>query len=115
VWHFLDPVSNIERQRSDAAYTRQGNRSPFVDRPEWVEAIYGPVFTLTASVSQGNVTFTWPAILPDAMKVLETSVDLVSWIPLSVTPTTQGSVKNATVTQPAGRAFYRLRLQPTAG
>ena len=33
-WHLLDPVSAKEQERNDAIEALQGNRNPFVDRPE---------------------------------------------------------------------------------
>lgn len=39
-WHRLDPVSDDERRRNDKVFAIQGNRNPFVDRPEFVEAVY---------------------------------------------------------------------------
>lgn len=39
-WHKLDPVSSKERNRNNAAYTFQGNRNPFVDRPDWVDSVW---------------------------------------------------------------------------
>jgi len=38
-WHVLDPVDATERARNDAVYTYQGNRNPFIDRPEFVSAV----------------------------------------------------------------------------
>ena len=35
-WHADDPVSDKEIERNDAVFDLQGNRSPFVDHPEWV-------------------------------------------------------------------------------
>jgi endonuclease I len=46
VWHILDPVSPEERVRNDRVFAFQGNRNPFVDRPEWVLAVYGNPFEL---------------------------------------------------------------------
>lgn len=40
-WHQLDPVSQKERDRNDAAYQYQGNRNPFIDHPQFVTAIWG--------------------------------------------------------------------------
>jgi len=40
-WHQEYPVSEVERRRNDLVYQAQGNRNPFVDRPEFVPAIYG--------------------------------------------------------------------------
>ncbi|WP_419813088.1 endonuclease [Bacterioplanoides sp.] len=40
-WHQLDPVSQKERDRNQAAFAYQGNRNPFVDNPQWVNVIWG--------------------------------------------------------------------------
>lgn len=40
-WHRSDPVADIEVKRNDAAFNIQGNRNPFVDHPEYAEAIWG--------------------------------------------------------------------------
>ena len=41
-WHLDDPVSTEERRRNDLIHDRyQGNRNPFVDRPEFVAKIFG--------------------------------------------------------------------------
>jgi len=40
-WHEADPVSASETRRNDIIYTDyQHNRNPFIDHPEWVEAIW---------------------------------------------------------------------------
>lgn len=41
-WHKQDPPDDFERRRNTVVYLFQGNRNPFVDHPEWVEAIFGP-------------------------------------------------------------------------
>ncbi|MFH1842981.1 MAG: endonuclease, partial [bacterium] len=40
-WHEEDPVDTKEQDRNDAIYTYQHNRNPFIDHPEWVDAIFG--------------------------------------------------------------------------
>ena len=40
-WHKMDPVSQHEIQRNNVGQKFQGNRNPFIDHPEWVEAIWG--------------------------------------------------------------------------
>lgn len=40
-WHTNDPVSAREIARNNAIYTRQGNRNPFIDHPEYVASIWG--------------------------------------------------------------------------
>lgn len=41
-WHQNDPVSAKETDRNNAVYLYQQNRNPFIDHPEWVDAIWGP-------------------------------------------------------------------------
>ena len=38
-WAAADPVSDAERLRNDAVFGLQGNRNPFIDHSEWVDAI----------------------------------------------------------------------------
>ena len=41
-WHEQDPVSQKELDRNEAVYeSRQGNRNPFIDYPEFVDLIFG--------------------------------------------------------------------------
>lgn len=39
-WHNDDPVDLVELQHSEAVFSFQGNRNPFVDHPEWVECVF---------------------------------------------------------------------------
>ncbi len=39
-WHNLDPVSQKEINRNNAAYTFQANRNPYVDHPEYVAQVW---------------------------------------------------------------------------
>jgi endonuclease I len=40
-WNAIDPPDANERRRNDVIYTRwQHNRNPFIDHPEWVDAIW---------------------------------------------------------------------------
>lgn len=39
-WHAQDPVSAWEKQRNEKIEDFQGNRNPFIDHPEWAEAIW---------------------------------------------------------------------------
>lgn len=45
-WHKNDPVSERERVRNNAIYARQKNRNPFIDKPEFVQAIWGAVLSV---------------------------------------------------------------------
>lgn len=39
-WHNNDPVSQKEIDRNNAVFSIQKNRNPFIDHPEWVNAIW---------------------------------------------------------------------------
>jgi endonuclease I len=40
-WNAQDPVSAREIARNNAIYTKQNNRNPYIDHPEYVQAIWG--------------------------------------------------------------------------
>jgi endonuclease I len=44
-WNDEDPVSRKEIDRNNAVYAIQGNRNPFVDRPEFVDQVFRPAPT----------------------------------------------------------------------
>jgi endonuclease I len=44
-WNEEDPVDDFERNRNEVVFSYQGNRNPFVDHPEYVNAIYNPTST----------------------------------------------------------------------
>ncbi|MGI6711062.1 MAG: endonuclease I family protein [Bacilli bacterium] len=39
-WHKEDPVDEFERNRNQVIYEAQGNRTPFIDKPEYVHLIW---------------------------------------------------------------------------
>lgn len=53
-WHASSAVADWERARNDAVCAAQGNRNPFVDRPELVTRVFGTV----AEAEAGNAE-TW--------------------------------------------------------
>lgn len=40
-WAHEDPVDDWERHRNDGGQKTQGNRNPFIDHPEYIDAIWG--------------------------------------------------------------------------
>ncbi|MFA7417476.1 MAG: endonuclease [Acholeplasma sp.] len=40
LWHNEDPVSQFEINRNEVIFTYQGNRNPFIDNPEYVDAYF---------------------------------------------------------------------------
>lgn len=44
-WHKDDPVDDYEMRHNDAVHAQQGNRNPFIDRPEYVNCIFEDICT----------------------------------------------------------------------
>lgn len=42
-WHELDPADDFEMNRNNIIYTWQMNRNPFIDLPDLVDYVYGPL------------------------------------------------------------------------
>ncbi len=72
-WHTADPVSAKETARNDAVHLIQGNRNPYIDHPEWVQAVWGtpeedtapPSFaglkSITGNSAAATITLAWDA------------------------------------------------------
>lgn len=72
-WHTQDPVSAREIARNNAIYARQNNRNPYIDHPEYVQAIWGsapssdtqapttPTNLTTSAITTSSVTLNWTA------------------------------------------------------
>jgi endonuclease I len=56
-WHEEHPVTNRDIYRNNTVYSLQGNRNPFVDHPEWANAIWGddPVSVSLSMTSSMNL------------------------------------------------------------
>lgn len=48
-WHKEDPVDEYEWRRHETVYEYQGNRNPFIDRPEYVALIWDSLRTSTVT------------------------------------------------------------------
>ena len=60
-WNKSDPVDDIERTRNSVAYSFQGNKNPFIDHPEYADAIWGTSTTPSVelkSISLGDSAIT---------------------------------------------------------
>jgi endonuclease I len=69
-WHQQDSVSQKEINRNDAIYTIQGNRNPFIDHPEWVDAIWHDYLCDPCANTTQSVTFSQPeAVYYDSITV----------------------------------------------
>ncbi|HBX52424.1 MAG: hypothetical protein A2275_07800 [Bacteroidetes bacterium RIFOXYA12_FULL_35_11] len=59
-WHQLDTVSQKEINRNNVVYGKQHNRNPFIDHPEWVNAIWG-----TSSVNEESSSYAAFHVFPN--------------------------------------------------
>lgn len=57
-WHQQDPVSQKEIDRNNAVYTIQKNRNPFIDNPQWVNAIWSQTPDTVVPQNPSNLTVT---------------------------------------------------------
>ncbi|CAC9975006.1 endonuclease [Flavobacterium panici] len=72
-WHAQDPVSAREIARNNAIYTRQNNRNPYIDHPEYVNQIWGgtpsgdtqapttPTSLASTSKTATSISLSWTA------------------------------------------------------
>src|SRR5215510_11567442 len=87
-WHLPDPVDAAEHLRNERIFQLyQHNRNPFVDHPEWVTFVFtqqtGPRLTVPELTSNGGLQFTLLDGVAGQTTVVETSTDLVHWLPVS--------------------------------
>jgi len=57
-WHTQDPVSAREITRNNAIYARQNNRNPYIDHPEYVQAIWNPTADTQAPTAPSSLAVT---------------------------------------------------------
>ena len=57
-WHAQDPVNAREIARNNAIYARQNNRNPYIDKPEYVQAIWNPVADIQSPTAATNLAVT---------------------------------------------------------
>ena len=66
-WHQADPPDAAERRRNDVVFSFQGNRNPFIDRPEWGTLA---LFTSNRPATCQLVTPVPPAIFANGFEAL---------------------------------------------
>lgn len=57
-WNTQDPVSAREIARNNAIYARQNNRNPYIDHPEYVQAIWNPTADSQAPTTPTSLAVT---------------------------------------------------------
>jgi len=91
-WHEADPVSSKEIARNNVVYSLQGNRNPYIDRPEWASAIWGPFAAVEEQLETNARMWVYDATL------------VVEWSSAS-------STAEITVMDAAGRVLFTERIQ----
>jgi endonuclease I/chitodextrinase len=57
-WNTQDPVSAREIARNNAIYAQQNNRNPYIDHPEYVQAIWNPTADSQAPTAPASLAVT---------------------------------------------------------
>ena len=69
-WHEEDPPDAFERNRNEVIYSWQGNRNPFIDRPEFVNFMYSESFELNPIIIE-NISIEQSGLSNDIVINLE--------------------------------------------
>ena len=102
-WNENDPVDNREIVRNEQAAKYQGNRNPFIDHPEYAEAIWGDG-TISLNIDKNRVSL---QDIGDYTTIKATSSDSktysVNWVSsnssvVTVSPSTTNTSVNTTLT-----------------
>lgn len=111
-WAAQDAVSPEEIARNNASYVFQGNRNPYIDHPEWVQAVWGttssdtqvptaPANLAVNSTTASTATLSWAAATDNiGVASYEIYVDGI------LKTTISGSVTSATVTGLVANTTY---------
>ena len=84
-WHNMDPVSQREIDRNNAIYARQNNRNPYIDHPEYINAIWGTLMGTKDVFSAQLSIYPNPATNGEVNIYSETQIDAVQLITSLVT------------------------------
>ncbi len=93
-WNESDPVDEIETKRNDAVYGIQKNRNPFIDHPEYAEAIWGDGSSVTPTPTLQSIAFDASAF---ALNVGQSRTLTVIPTPSNVTATVSWTSSNNSV------------------
>jgi endonuclease I len=107
LWHLSDPVSAAERLRNDVVHAQQGNRNPFVDRPEFVALLYGNPLEINLQLTPTQVRLSWWSTLATPTE----SLNLQSWQGVPGIPQVEGNQKVLWRPRSAASHFFRLSYQ----
>ena len=74
-WHVQDPPDARELQRNERIFERQGNRNPFIDRPQYAALIWSPVPQTPQNISQTGFRAVWNTPISASRYHLQVATD----------------------------------------
>lgn len=74
-WHVQDPPDAREMQRNERIYERQGNRNPFIDRPQYAAMIWAPMPQSPQNISQTGFRAVWSTPISASRYHLQVATD----------------------------------------
>lgn len=74
-WHVQDPPDAREMQRNERIFERQGNRNPFIDKPEYAAHIWSPIPQAAQNISQSGFRATWTTPIDASRYYLQVATD----------------------------------------
>lgn len=127
-WHQADPVSDKELIRNEGGFTYQGNRNPYIDHPEFVNAVWNgtcpglgvlPInlLSFTAVLYQNLVNLDWYVanVSGIANFELQMSADGKKFIPTAIIPYNGSSKYHYSTNAREGVTYYRIAWKESTG
>ena len=97
-WNKEDPVNEIETTRNEAVYELQGNRNPFIDHPEYADAIWGDGKVTPTPGGDPSTTLTGLTISPSTLSL---TAGQSGNLTVTATPSTASNEVNWTSSNPS--------------
>ncbi|MCB5247571.1 MAG: endonuclease [Candidatus Cloacimonetes bacterium] len=76
-WHIQDPPDTWELGRNDRIEERQGNRNPFIDRPDFATRIWAPCPLYAENLTQNSFTAHWSTPIDASSYFLQVVTDTI--------------------------------------
>jgi endonuclease I len=119
-WHENDPVSQKEIDRNNQIYLIQENRNPFIDHPEYVDAIWDPNYEYVSTIYSNKITlFPNPAQENFSIMLNEiepiTSINIYNTIGICIAHYEQLPVNGTISCEDFSKGIYIVRIIGSKG
>lgn len=127
-WHQSDPVSDKELIRNEGGYIYQGNRNPYIDHPEYVDAVWNSgcpglsvlplnLVSFTGMLKQNLVNLDWYVANASGITSFEIqmSSDGQTFINHAIVPYTGVAKYQYSTNAREGITFYRIAWKEENG